>query len=102
MGKVSAQRKLFNYGSLLFKAMVFMYYTVNLSLCSEEEIPELVTRRQNDIITFRSALHHYTCNNIMDHDNNTYLVDERQCVSDQDLLNGMYSVMFIYLSVSAI
>ena len=59
--------------------------------CSEEEkVPVLVNRRltENDIVTYVTTVENFdkqreTC------DNHTYIVSERRCVNNQDLLNGM-------------
>ena len=47
----------------------------------EKTIPVGVTRRPSGDIVFFDYKEHFVCRA-------TYLVEERQCVSDQELLNG--------------
>ena len=71
---------------LIFNSlMVAIIILQSVDCVSEEDIPELVNRRPSGDIYFSySSGSFFTCA-----EGNTYLVDERQCVSQQQLLNGM-------------
>ena len=60
----------------------FVYVICLSSLLIEAKVVEWVQRRQiSDIYSFVNSSH-ITC------ERNTYLVDENQCVSDQELIRG--------------
>ena len=91
--KAQIQHNLDCNGAALFKTIAFMYLIGTL-VCSEIEIPENITRRSsNDIVYFRSG-YHESCN--LD-DNFTYIVDERRCESNQELINGIFNLIFFML-----
>ena len=53
---------------------------------TEDEIPVLVARRLNgDLYMNYNSSDHYTCHD----DNLTFLVSERICVKDQELIDGI-------------
>ena len=86
-----ARRRLYYYESFMLKAIVFVYIInslVSTKPCSEETVPVSVNRRPSGDIFVSESNISCTCN---EDDNLTYLVAERQCVDNQDLLNGKYS-----------
>ena len=58
--------------------------------CSEEEkVPILVNRRLgNDIVTYVTTFDNSSSQSEIC-DNHTYIVSERRCVNNQELLNGV-------------
>lgn len=75
------------YTSFMLKAIVFVY-VISRVVCnvSEEMEPARgVSRRLGrDIIYYESRDEFESCDN----ENHTYLVDERQCVNNTELING--------------
>ena len=80
------QRRLYN--NFVLKAIVFVYIvSTSVWMCTEEIVPARVSRRLTGDAAF-SESDSCTCIN---EGNLTYLVEERQCVKNQDLLNGNQS-----------
>ena len=89
MGKVSAQRKLLDRTAIILKVVALMCLVSTL-VCSDDsevEIPEIISRRLSDDVVFFRSGHVKICNL---YDNHTYMVDERRCVSNQELINGIF------------
>lgn len=75
----------------MLKAVVLVYIAsslVNMNPCTEEIVPAIVSRRPTG--DFVNYLEPKGCD-CTNEDNLTYLVDERQCVNNQDLLDGNHS-----------
>ena len=76
------------YQDFMLKMTMLVYIVCSLAStnpCSEENInePVRVSRRlDGDYVWSESESNPCSCTNL------TYLVDERQCVNNQDLLNG--------------
>ena len=77
------------YTSFMLKAIVFVY-VISRIVCSASKEMELVRRVRRrlggDIIYYddESQNEFLSCGN----ENRTYLVDERQCVNNTELING--------------
>ena len=70
--------------SMILVVVLFVIRMSSVTVMSEADVPEWVRRRQSlDIYNFLNSSH-MTCSI----DNSTYLVDERQCVKDQELFDG--------------
>lgn len=85
-GKVSimAQRKLFILEVMNFILLVYR------AVCIDQLVAVLVERQLgNDTVHFSSAHNVISCNT---DDKVTYLVDDKKCVSNQELLNGNHSL----------
>ena len=84
MALIMSQRKLFTLEAMNF--MLLVYRVVGM----DELAPVLVERQLgNDTVYFSSARNIISCN----FDGKvTYLVDDKKCVSNQELLNGNHSL----------
>ena len=73
----------------IFEAINFILFTCRI-VCTDELVPVIVNRQLgNDTVHFSSAHNTISCNT---DDKVTYLVDEKKCVSNQELLNGNHSL----------
>ena len=73
------------YTSFMLKAIVFVYVTSRVVCSANEEmgLVRRVSRRLNEDLYFYESGHE-RCNS----ENRTYLVDERRCVNNTELING--------------
>ena len=65
-------------------------------VCGEVPVPLGIQRRLGGDIVYFESTPHEPCN---ENNNKTYIVDERRCESDDELLNGMNMIYtFVYLN----
>ena len=75
--------------SVMLAIVLFVYIISELYALSGAEIPEWVQRQQScDFYNFFNSSESYLTCGI---DRSTYLVDENQCVKDQELFDGVTS-----------
>ena len=74
------------YTSFMLKAIAFVYVISRVVCSASEEMEPVrsVTRRLNGDVYHYESRPHGSC----DIDNRTYLVDERRCVNNTELING--------------
>ena len=53
---------------------------------SDDSVPVAVTRRLNGDIAYVSSTSHFSCDKL----NLTFLISDRKCVENQELINGNY------------
>ena len=89
-----ALRKVLIFGAMNLILLVYRARVVFMD-ATELVVPVLVERQLgNDTVHFSSARSVISCNT---DDKVTYLVDDRRCVSNEELLNGNYSCIIISL-----
>ena len=79
--------KIMDLSVILVLIVLFVYVISELNALSGAEIPEWVQRRQSsDFYNFFNSIEssHVTCGT----ERSTYLVNENQCVKDQELFDG--------------
>lgn len=65
----------------VFSVHIIMFCCIS-ECCAEMMVPVIVNRRSMDLVTYSNSSQHVVC------DADTYLVNERRCVSNRDLLEG--------------
>ena len=65
----------------VFSVHIIMFCCIS-ECCAEMMVPVLVNRRSKDLVTYSNTSRHEVC------DTETFLVNERRCVSNRDLLEG--------------
>ena len=83
-----AQRKVYECPITLC-ALIFASIVCTL-VCSEESVPLVIRRRLTGDFAYTDLNSTIACGN------ETFVTDERQCVSNNDLLNGMKFLMIVY------
>ena len=80
----------FNFKLVLFKA--FLFCILASHIVSDINVPVRVKRRLTGDIYYDNLTNFYICH---DDDNLTFLVSERRCVKNQELLNGIIFVSLV-------
>lgn len=83
------QRVLHEFSTL--KALFFLSLVRIIAGSEESVVDEIIRRPSGDIAYLRSGSH-TSCH---DHDQLTYVMDERECISNEDLLYGTSLIIIL-------